>query len=78
MKHSKGNSLAKYGSKNEGGVGMRDFEVAHHFSIIERIGRLWKNDSIWSLWMNDRYIKNPSLMLINSKYNNLPSWREMQ
>lgn len=56
--------------KEEEGLGLRDFKTAAIAASMKRVYRIWTNDeSIWTVWMRRRYIKNRELGEITKRPN---------
>lgn len=63
--------------REEGGVGICDFQKVHDASLIDRRYRLWNGEGLWASWIHKRYVKDSSLQELSHRYNASTGWRAM-
>lgn len=61
--------------REEGGIGLRDFQIVQLVSMIERACSVWIGGGIWDDWTNRCYVKNATMSTIWRCYNDSQNWR---
>lgn len=63
--------------RDEGGMGVRDFNTIQSAAMVGKTGRIWESEGIWANWIRNHYVKEKALVDIGERYNDSPMWREV-